>query len=191
MEKLRLLLLNLSIPLQMILQKVSIHERRASSKWVRQLEKELQPGDILIVRSEWHLSNRIIPGFYTHAALYVGHNNVIEAVDSGVKVTDLIDFVMKKDYVCHLKPNEISKEDRASACREAHTIVGLPYDIMFEYSPSKGKNKAFYCSEVIWYCYRNSPWNKIFTPRKVLGMDTIAPQDFKDAATKTTIVREY
>ncbi|MDR3458600.1 MAG: YiiX/YebB-like N1pC/P60 family cysteine hydrolase [Verrucomicrobiae bacterium] len=43
-----------------------------SSAQIEQLHKQLLPGDVLLVRREWFLSNIGLPGFWPHAALYVG-----------------------------------------------------------------------------------------------------------------------
>ena len=43
-----------------------------SEQQVQQLQTRLLPGDVMLIRHEWYLSNIGLPGFWPHAALYIG-----------------------------------------------------------------------------------------------------------------------
>jgi len=43
-----------------------------SEKQVHELQPKLLPGDVMLIRHEWFLSNIGLPGFWPHAALYIG-----------------------------------------------------------------------------------------------------------------------
>lgn len=44
----------------------------ASPAQIQAMTPRLEPGDILLVRREWYLSNIGLPGFWPHAALFIG-----------------------------------------------------------------------------------------------------------------------
>lgn len=49
-----------------------VHKSLISADQIASLLTVLQPGDVILERREWYLSNIGLPGFWTHAALYVG-----------------------------------------------------------------------------------------------------------------------
>ena len=48
--------------------------------------RKLEPGDLLLERREWHLSNIGLPGFWPHVALYVGNRDIRRAYFSAPDV---------------------------------------------------------------------------------------------------------
>lgn len=150
--------------------------------------KHIKEGMVLLTRSNGYLSNQIIPGFWSHAAIYVnpksGRPSVIESTESGVTKTDLITFLMSKDVAMIVEPRFADTSVRAKAAFTASMLVGSPYDYSFQ-----EKNDAFYCSELVWHSYDRAMAGKSpFQLRERYGYMTIAPDDFAEAKDKWSIV---
>ncbi|HEY7817626.1 MAG TPA: YiiX/YebB-like N1pC/P60 family cysteine hydrolase, partial [Vicinamibacteria bacterium] len=62
-----------------------------SAAQAAEMEKSLEPGDVLLSRKNWYLSNLGLPGFWPHAILYVGSNQALSAAfDSEPEVRDWV-----------------------------------------------------------------------------------------------------
>jgi uncharacterized protein YycO len=110
----------------------------------------IKPGDILLSRTRYHLTNLFIPGFFKHSALIVDKNNLIESTAEGVHLSSLYDFISTKDYIgiARLKNLYSFNKSMDEIVKIALRQLGKSYD--YEFSSS---DKQFYCAELIYYAF--------------------------------------
>lgn len=148
--RMRNTLLRLSIPIQKWLQKIHQPYPLVKGDFYVRARSLIQPGDILLSRETWHLTNLFIPGFWKHAAIIdTDCEYVIEAVGDpdGVRRVLLAEWILTKDYVVILRCPE-SWYGKFAAVRAGHQ-VGKKYDYIF-----KTGSKEFFCNELVAWSYK-------------------------------------
>ena len=139
------------------------------------------PGDVLLGRTFGELTNLFIPGKYKHAALFAcgvsDYPYAIEAIGTGVQKSDLIDFMLKRDIVGIYRMKGIDYKQSVDIVELAKKYIGFPYDYEF-----RSDNKAFYCSEFVYSCYKETIGERFkFEMWKRFGSMTVMPSDIARA----------
>ena len=104
--------------------------RNVTSEEVEEFKSKLQPGDILLTMSNddpmfhWLISLKKGSSEHTHAALYAGDGQVLEA-KVGYRDADLV--LGGKSHVLAVRPNYDQGKAEA-VVSQAETYVGRPYD---------------------------------------------------------------
>ena len=130
--------------------------KRVTKEVCERAAELMQPGDILVTRHDDALSNLFLPGFWPHAALYIGDEEervalgvsglpklcrqtggkvcVLESKKDGVLLRAL-EETLELDAFVVLRPN-LSEEDRAKAIARALEHEGKLYDFLFDFRQS-------------------------------------------------------
>ncbi len=125
-------------------------------------------GDLILTKTKGWLSNLFL-GKWTHAAILIDEDAVIEAVtDGGVKETPLIQFIMGKDHICVMRPKLRYNKD--TMIEQARRYKGLDYDWTFS------DGNKIYCSELYRLSLGKPKW--LPTIRR-FGSNTLAPTDLR------------
>ena len=116
----------------------------------------VKPGMIVLSRREFQISNFFIEGHWTHTALIMPGEKVIEATINGVIMNELPKFFLTVDDFVILRPRFCSIKEMENACSFASEIVGSPYSWDFNNS-----DDSFYCSELVLKVYaRSCGWER-------------------------------
>lgn len=157
------------------------------------VRSNLKAGDILLEKTPFRLTDKLIPGYWGHAAVWIGTEDelkelgiwenplvvryrdairegrlVVEALRSGVEMNSLEHF-LNIDSIGILRKPDLSREARATTVIQALRQVGKPYDFNFDVE-SKGR---VYCSKLVYLSYSGIDW----PTRRSLGRTTFTPDD--------------
>lgn len=166
---------------------------------IRQVINLIKPGDILIRGYINYLDGYFIPGFFSHAGLYLGEvvdndsstlkpeqkkyfrtgeQMVIHSMAEGVFMEDIINFC-RCDYMVILRRNsevENSITTFNNSC--ALCYLGKNYDFKFDFS----NNSKLSCTELVYECFKDimHKYGISVTTKKVMFMkkQMIIPDDF-------------
>lgn len=131
----------------------------------REILDLIKPGDVLLRRYDHYLSGLMIPGYFTHAALYVGDNQVIHLLGDGIYKEDILTF-LRCDNITLLRFKDQSMVSSAITKAYEQLALGIEYDYDFDMD----KPDKFYCTEFIDYCYD-------YPMRPNIDHDYILPDD--------------
>ncbi len=124
--------------------------KRITEPTRRQIEALLEPGDVIITRHDDAMSNLFLPGYWPHAALYVGEpgqRQVLEARKDGVLFRTL-DDTLAVDATVVIRPN-LTARQIARALAQAITHEGKLYDFDFDFF----RADRLVCTEVVYRAY--------------------------------------
>ncbi len=155
----------------------------------------LEPGDILLTRSNWWATNLNIPGFWKHMAMYIGTwddiakkyghtmaewwdgntHYIIEAIGAGIQIIPIKELAGHNDYMWALRPR-LSHEKKEHAVKKTLSHVGKAYDYSFNFY----SDVNYVCSTLVTKAYlpesKEDEWLHITLTR--IGMSiTYPPND--------------
>jgi len=138
-------------------------QKQVNARVIAEIRQRLRPGDVIITRHSDALSNLFLPGFWPHAALYVGSAaqrdalggcpplpewcHTIEAKKDGVKLRRL-EETLNVDFFLILR-SRLAGEHLSQLIRRAATHAGKRYDFLFDFTQAD----RLACTELVYRSY--------------------------------------
>jgi len=149
-------------------------------KWYH-IRGKIKPGMIILTHKKYELTNYFIPGYWTHTAMIVSEEEIVEAVRQGVMKKRFEDFFSTVDDFLILEPRFCDTAVMEKATRFAENVIGYSYNFFFI-----PREKSLFCTELIFNAYAYASGKDLQRPdqRKqewdFAGGASILPQKLAD-----------
>lgn len=162
-----------------------------SQDFINKVSAQLRPMDMILEKTPFRATDRFIPGYYGHAAIYVGteadlkafnvwdhpaiqrHHAaikngavIVEALRPGVQINTLEHFTDIDDFAILRLNQEMSYVETQEHLIRTFQQIGKKYDFSFDVETGK----EIVCSELQFVVYVNVPFNT----SKIIGRSTIS-----------------
>jgi hypothetical protein len=174
--------------------------KRVSNEIRAQCERLLRPGDVIVTRHDIAFTNVFLPGFWPHAALYIGgprdagslgvrldaerarrwtpQVRTLEALKDGVRLRPL-DQTLGVDAFVLLRPR-LSEDAIARGIERALQHEGKPYNFDFDFF----RSDRLVCTEVIYRAFDGIDGLEIPLTERA-GRPALSAEDLIDLALDT------
>ena len=175
-----------------------------SNDFISKTRSKLRPLDTLLEKTPFRLTDKFIPGFWGHAAIYIGTekdlkelglwnhpkvkkyqakikagNTIVEALRSGVEINSVKSFSDIDDFtILRLKQN-LSLDEKRDYILSVISHIGKDYDFAFNVeTPSK-----IVCSELHYLTYLDVKFDiEFILGQPTISVDSVAAQGVMDKA---------
>ena len=153
----------------------------------------LQPGDILLEKTPFRLTDKMIPGYWGHAAIWLGNRQeltdlglwntpimhryqqqiqnqqlLVEALRDGTKMNTLNHFLNIDDLVI-LRQKNLTRQDKKRIIELTLRQIGKPYDFNYDVETTD----KIVCSQLVYLAYTHIEW----PTDSIVGRYTISPDN--------------
>ena len=115
---------------------------------MRKVLETVRPGDVLLRRFSGYLGSLLVPGYWGHAAIYVGDGRVVHMLGGGIASEDILSF-LRCDDVAILRHGSQTQAEAAVGEALRLRSEGVEYDFLF----SLDSRERMYCTELVDRCY--------------------------------------
>lgn len=124
-------------------------KKRVTDAVRAEIKALLKPGDIFVTRHDDAMSNLFLPGFWPHAALWLGDEEAdfLEAKKDGVLLRQMEETLQVDAFVV-LRP-KLTSAELEGALSVVRSHAGKLYDFIFDFSTAD----RLVCTEVVYRCY--------------------------------------
>ena len=162
-----------------------------NNKTLKHIKETLRAGDIFLEKTPFRVTDSVIPGYWGHAAVYVGTEKelkalgiwehpvvqqyhkeikskkmIVEALRVGVQINSVKEF-LNVDSFASLRVKKETKKQRAKRLIRTFRQLGKGYDFNFDIETSN----RIMCSELVYITVTSVDWKT----DTLLGVYTISP----------------